>query len=378
MKSNIYIFLVGLLFSLNISAQENYSTMIMEEWANGTWKNSMKLTNTFDSNGNIIKESTESWDDLLKAWGNAMVTTHTLNSNSTINYSITQSWNNVAGAWEDMQKTIYTYDGSKKLLTQKVQMFFGTEWMDFGLTTNTYNGSNQLEKSVVQSLDFMTMGMVNSTQSVNTYNADGTENQSTAQKWNIAMSSWENTSRTTNAYTSGKKMSSMVIENYTGGVWVNSMKTSMTYNGDGSIKESLSQKWNVSSGTWVDSDKAVYSLYPDGSINQMLLTEWKADLSKWENQSRITYTYKTTSVSQLETSKIKVFPNPFSNSISIEYNSLNVSDIQLYNSNGQLVRTIGKGESLSTINLSALKNGVYILKVNTPESQKVVKLLKYR
>jgi hypothetical protein len=376
MKTIFYFVLISLCFSLNISAQEKYSTMIMEDWAGDNWVYTVKVTNTFDSNGTIIKENNEIWDNVAKAWKSASLTTHTLNSNSTINYSITETWNEVLGAWEEMQKMVYTYDASKKVLTMKMQMFFGADWMDLGLTTNVYNANGELITTINQNYDFMTMGMVNSSQTSHTYNPDGTETQSISQSWNALTGSWGNTSRTTNAYISGKKLSSMIMENFTDGVWVNFMKSSMTYNGDGSMKESLSQDWNSSSGIWVDEGKSMYTLYSDGSINQMLMTEWIADQSKWDNQSRITYTYKTTSINQLETDMVRVFPNPFTNSISIESSSTKVSSFQIYNTSGQLVRTIEKGEPLSSVNLSALKRGVYLLKVNTLESQKVIKLMK--
>jgi len=378
MKSILYIFLIDLCFSLNISAQEKYSTMIMEDWVGDKWVNTTKVTNTFDSNGNIIKESNEMWDNVAKVWDKLAVTSHTLNANSTINYSITETWNEDLGSWEQMQKMVYTYDASKKVLTMKMQMFFGVDWMDLGLTTNTYNANGQLTTVLDQNFDFMTMGMINSTQTSHTYNSDGTENQSISQSWNALTSSWENTMRTTNAYISGKKLSSLIIENFTGGIWVNFMKSLMTYNGDGSVKESLSQDWNSSSGTWVDEGKGTYTLYPDGSVNQMLMTEWKADQSKWENQSRITYTYRTTSINQQGTDFLRVFPNPFSNSISIESGAIKFSSFQIFNTSGQLVRTIEKGERLSSIDLSDLKRGVYLLKVNSPESQKVIKLLKHK
>ena len=352
--------------------------MTTEEWVDGNWNNSMKLTNTFDANGNIITESSESWDNVAKVWSNETKTTHTLNSNSTINYSMTQSWNPDQNMWEDMQKTVYTYDASKNVLTQKVQMFFGTDWMDFSLTTNTYNANNQMIKNLSQNYDFMAMQWQNFSQTNYTFNTDGTENQTTSQFWNSDPGLWENVLRLTNAYLSGKKISSMVIENYSDGSWVNFMKSAITYNADGTMKESMGQEWDVASGTWIDSGKEFYTIYPDGSVNQVLTTLWNASLSQWENDSRITYTYNSTFVHQTETDQLIVFPNPFADVISIEGNSLAEMNIQLYNANGQLIRIFDQSEQLAPVNLSGLKSGVYLLKVTSPESEKVIKLLKYK
>lgn len=377
MKSTLYICLFSICFSLNLPAQK-YASMIMEDWVNGNWVISMRLTNTFDSNGNVIAEAYDGWNDTTKVWEKNMLSTHTLNSNSTINYTLIQMWNKDENKWDDMQKMMYTYDGSKNTLTQKTQWYSGTDWMDYSMANFTYDASGHLVKNINQQLDFMTMMMKDSYQSTYSYNDDGTENQHLSQNWNSTIGIWENTTRSTNIYDS-KRISSILTEEFTTGAWVNSMKSIITYNENGSANESLTQEWNISTSSWVDTGKEFYSYYPDGTNYQMLMTEWKTDLNKWENQSRITYTNDASSFIKpgLEvTNQLRVFPNPFTDVLSIEYKSLGEFSIQLFNANGQLVRTIEKGESISEINLVSLKNGVYFLKVVSPESQKVVKILK--
>lgn len=379
MKPIIYIFLFCLCFSLHLSAQ-NYKSMVMEDWVNSNWAHATRTANTFDSNGNITMVTMDSLNYATSVWDKSMLTTNTLNPNSTINYSIIQSWNKVGNNWEDALKMIYTYDGSKNVLTQKMQMFFGADWMDFSMSTYSYS-NGFLSKNVEQQLNFMTNMMENSSQSNYSYNADGTENQNLSQNWNIMMGAWVNNMRTTNTYDASKRISSILTEDFTTGAWVNSTKSTMTYNPNGSISESLGQDWNVSTSSWVDNQKENYSYNADGSTNQILTTEWKSNLNKWDNQSRITYTYNSTSFSQLEladSGQLRVFPNPFTNIVTIDYKSLKAFSIQIYNSNGQLVKNIEKGEPLSIINLASLKNGIYLLKVVSPESQKVVKLLKYK
>lgn len=385
MKTKIYLLFLSLYLALNLAAQESpldgkYSTLVIEEWTNGKWINSTKMTNTFDSSGNKIKDENDSWNDTTKVWNGYMVNNHTLNANSTINFTISQMWNDVTKAWEDMQKTVYTYDANKNILTQKTQIFFGTDWMDYSAITNTYNGSGKLTQSVDQTFDFMTFQLVNSSQNIYSYNADGTQNQDITQNWNATTSTWENKARTTNTYNASKKITMMTDEIYSSGAWVNDSKTMLSYNNDGSMKEVLYQNWNASGGNWVDSDKEFYTTNPDGTISQVISTSWIPATSMWENQTRITFTYGLTSIGQqlAGAEQLKVFPNPFRDEITIDFNNSKEFSIQIYNSSGQLVKAIEKGLPFSSINLASLKNGVYMLKVTTPESQKVVKLLKYQ
>ena len=379
MKSIIYIFLFSICFSIQVTAQK-YTTMLAEEWTNSNWRGSMRSTNTFDSNGNVINEAIDSLNATTLLWEKSVLISHTLNSNSTVNFSITQSWNNIMGMWEDFQKMIYTYDGSMRVLTQKSQMDLGAGWMDFAMTTNTYNASGQLIKSVDQVMDLSSMQMKDASQTTYTYNADGTENQSVYQDWNSTLGAWKNSMRWTNTYNASKKLILVLTEDFTSDVWVNDMKSILSYNTNGLVNEALYQDWDATANAWIDTDKDIFTYNANGSINQQTTMEWKKDQSKWENQSRLTYTYPIATFVDPATAdldQLQIFPNPFSNVITIENTTLKELNLQIYNANGQLVKSIENEHSFSTINLASLNNGVYFLKVVTPETQKVLKLLKY-
>ena len=379
MKSIIYIFLFSIYFSIQVTAQK-YTTLLVETWANSNWKNSMRMINTFDSNGNLTKEVSDSWNLTSSVWENSLVTNHTLNSNSTVNFSITQSWDKDMGMWVNLYKMIYTYDASKNVLTQKTQMDMGAGWADFTMTTNTYNANGQLIKSLGQAMDLLTMQMKDANQTTYSYNADGTENQSVSQEWNSTSAAWKNSMRSTNTYNASKKLTLVLTEDFTADVWVNDTKSILSYNTNGLVSEALYQDWDATAAAWVDTDKDIFTYNANGSVNQMTVMEWKKDQSKWENQSRLTYTYPIATfvdpaIADLD--QLLVFPNPFNNVITIENTTLKEFNLQIYNANGQLVKSIENEHPFSTINLASLNKGVYFLKVVSPESQKVLKILKY-
>jgi hypothetical protein len=381
MKTKIYLILSGICFSLMLSAQsfQNYSTMIMSDWENGSWKNATKSSNTFDANGNITKTTFDDWNSGTSAWDNYSIVTHELNANATINNSITEAWNEETSKMEKATKEIFTYDDSKRILTNQMQMWMETDWMDFYLTTNTYNGSGQLLKTVVQMLDFFSMGMANSSQTTYTYNPDGTENQSIDQNWNSVSGQWENAGRYTSTYNNAKQVISGLSEEFTNGAWTNSYKTVISYNADGSVKESLYQNWNSSGNNWNDDEKDNYSYLDKDHISQILTTKWSTEQSQWVNVSKVEFSYSITSIIGNETEankKLVAYPNPFTDVISLKSIDLKESSLKLYNSHGQLLRTFNQGENLKNINLSYLKSGIYLMKVVSPESEQVIKLLK--
>lgn len=381
MKSKIYLILSCLCFSLMLSAQnyQNYTTMTMSDWENGSWKGATRVSNTFDSNGNIIKTTLDDWNASTNVWDNFSVVTHELNANSTINNSITQTWSDETNQLENASKEIYTYDDSKHILTNQMQMWLETEWMDFYLTTSTYNGSGQLLKTVIQMLDFFSMEMANSFQTTYTYNPDGTENQSIDQNWNPLSGEWENAGRYTSTYNNAKQVISGLSEEFTTGAWTNSYKSVISYNADGSVKESLNQNWNASGNNWIDEEKDTYSYLDKDHLNQILTTQWSAEQSLWVNLSKVEFTYSITSIIGNETAankKLVAYPNPFTDVISFNTSDLKESSLRLYNSHGQLLRTFNRDENLKNINLSYLKSGIYFMKVVSPESEQVIKLLK--
>jgi hypothetical protein len=290
---------------------------------------------------------------------------------------MTQIWDSDQNKWVDTQKTIFTYDESKRVLTESIQMWDGTKWMDMSVSTHTYNASGQPLTQMTQMPDFHTGDLRNFMKITYTYNPDGTENQNLIQVWGAHSGTWENSMRSTNTYNVAKKILLVLTEEYESDQWFNNMKSTMTYNADGSVKESLVQDWD--NGSWIDSWKELETYNANGSITEKLIMDWLVDQSKWENGSRWTYTYHSLTFIQSElagTDQVRVFPNPFTDAISIDCNTSKISGIQLFTDNGQLIWNFVNGEPLSKINLASLKNGIYFLNVVSPESQKVVKLLK--
>jgi hypothetical protein len=373
MKSKFYLILFGLSLSLNLASQ-NYTTMTMESWVSGNWKNNVRMTNTFDSKGNILTNATDTWNTTSSVWDKTALTTYTLNANSTVASTLTQMWN--VNKWDDSQSTFYTYDASgSNLLTIKTRIYFGTFWMDNSLTTNTYNGSNQRTQSTNQTLDMSAMQLKNSWQMTFTYNGDGTENQNLHKTWNAGTSAWDTDSRTTYTYNASKKVITMLSEDYKSGNWVNDTKSTTTYNADNTIKEVLSQAWDATGSAWKDDVKEIFT-YLNGKNTQILTQEWKGTV--WENVSRVTYTYPVTSILQREmpgNDYMIVYPNPSRGSVTIQGNSSDNSNVYIYNTEGQLVKTIMKGSVLSGINLNFLKNGIYLVKAGKPGSEQVTRFI---
>lgn len=376
MKTKLYLLTALIFLTLFVSAQK-YNYMIMEDWKDNAWTKASKTTNTYDSNGNLIKLTMEEWNTVTNLWNKYIIITYTLNSDATIKETLTQMWDKDANDWSNTSKAINTYDGSKKKLTETTQMWMGDSWLEYRKETNTYDTNGNLIKIIAQSLDFMTQQLKNSSQHTYTYNSDGTENQNVAQTWN-ALNQWENTSRMTNTYNASKQIITMLSERWLSGAWQNVSKITLTYNTNGLVKETLSESWQTDK--WVNSFNDISSYSPQGELEVDLSQGWNANLVQWENQMRTTYYYNTTGFQPVEFTGngSKVFPNPFEDQLTIECGSLNENDIQVFNSTGQLVKSLKSTSSVTRVNLGSLNKGVYIMKIKSLQNEQTIRLLKVK
>ncbi|MEY5041562.1 MAG: hypothetical protein RLZZ414_1110, partial [Bacteroidota bacterium] len=76
-----------------------------------------------------------------------------------------------------------------------------------------------------------------------------------------------------------------------------------------------------------------------------------------------------TTVNPVKNTSVKVYPNPATTSINIEFEDFNQLDnykVEFLNSVGQLIQTININNSLEVIDVSNLSKGIYFLQISNP------------
>ena len=102
----------------------------------------------------------------------------------------------------------------------------------------------------------------------------------------------------------------------------------------------------------------------------------------------MSYLFDTKCLNDIETplanDLLKIYPNPFSHSFSIELNltEAGITNIQLFDTKGQLVYekafdTFSNKQLLEINDLQALSDGVYFLYISTPDGISHQKLMKF-
>lgn len=374
MKTKFYLLTIFTLLTLVVSAQfPRFNTMLSEEWENNAWVSTMKSVNTYDANGNLTSTLHQQWDADAGEWVNAINILHTLNADGTVKETLSQVWEE--NAWQDLQKTAYTYSPTKKSLTETTQLNLEGIFIDWTKVTNTYNELDSLETQLTQVANLQTFQMTNSSLDTYTYNPDGTENQVVSQDWNLETSAWENASRYTNTYDDAKKIVSDLTETWVDNAWVNEFKSTYTYNGN-QVQESLDQEWETDK--WVDTGKHTYTYTAANQLQQIVSQQWDAGSSQWVNESRITFTYGSTGINPLADPSLVAFPNPFKDQITIQSAIMKDLDLEIVNSSGQVVKSLKTQGKAQKVDLGYLENGMYFIRLNSPEYNQSIKVLKVK
>ena len=89
------------------------------------------------------------------------------------------------------------------------------------------------------------------------------------------------------------------------------------------------------------------------------------------------YQESTASLIDHKTKTINVFPNPLKNKLTINLANIDgTSKAILYNIVGKKLHTFNQNSTLKTHDISFLKTGIYLLKLETKSNSKFFKLIK--
>ncbi len=383
MKTKFYLLLfIAVCFSVNMQAQlpSDFKTMLIEEWKNNSWRNDTRTTSDYDSNGNLIKQTTQFWDTLTNQWKDDAIFEYTNNADGTVREMTMKIWDDEENKMIVASKTVFTYTAAKKTATSTTQMDIGLGMMDFMKTTYNYNSGGQLEKEVTQSLNIMSMALENSQQILYEYNPDGTEYRTVDQNYDGTTLTWVNEGRNTHTYNSAKLVEKTLTEEFLAGVWANSSQTSFSYNTNATYKEIVEEVWESGSQKWVFDWKEIFS-YSDGKMHQVLEQEWNTSTIMWADAFRVTFGYLTTGMEdQIARSNgdLRVYPNPFNDRLEIDTPSAGVSVIEIFNPDGKLMFMGQRQGNKIRIETGSLKDGVYVLRLKTGDAIRTAKIIKQR
>jgi hypothetical protein len=196
---------------------------------------------------------------------------------------------------------------------------------------------------------------------------------------------------------SGSLAQQWIIETTGSYVKIKNRATGLYLDGNGSTtngasvlqkvaSDSYNQQWlQVARGSYVKFKNRATGLYIDGlglNTDPSLLGQWKASShfnQQWSITAQVSSNGRESS-SELNTEKIgiKIYPNPFTKNFTLEVpRSGGPLQITILDSTGKVVETVIDSGSSTKLSLgSALKPGLYLIRINSINGSQSLKVLK--
>ena len=277
---------------------------------------------------------------------------------------------------KNLREDIYLCDSSYSFYWDESTSSWGNNWK----STYTYDDNGNPTEILGHNWDEPTSSWVNEWKGTYTYDNIGNLTEELSQSWDGAISSWVNDSKYTFTYDSNGNRTKELWQYWDGAIssWVNDSKYTFTYDSNGNRAESLSQSWDGAISSWVNEWKGTYTYDSNGNRTERLGQDWDLATNTWVNVFYVLYYYsihQILEITDINISGISIYPNPVSQSITIENVNINAT-IRIYDMSGRLqISEIATTEK-QLVDLSKLGKGVYILSIHDDNRTVSLKFIK--
>ena len=155
---------------------------------------------------------------------------------------------------------------------------------------------------------------------------------------------------------SGQKPLTVLTETWTSPNWVNTTKTTNSYDGNTYLINSLNQNWDAGSVSWINFSQSVFTNNPDGTPSQTITQSWNGT---WNNLQRITSTYNGSGKPLITVIEINI-SGTWLNTL---------KQTNTYNGSGFLINSLSQSWNIISSSWQNSQQSNYTLNVNGTPSQ---------
>jgi hypothetical protein len=322
-----------------VTGEINFDENIFYEWDGLIYTPGTKDLRSYGENG-LVEEHIYQ-DYITGDWQNDDRDLFTYNDQDQLANRTRQTYN--GGAWEDEDRTVYTYDQGD-VISETRQNWTGSAWENDYRDIFTYNGSGYLASELSQSWNGSSWEDNN--RHVYTYDSNGNEIEDVYEYW--GGSSWILSSRIVMQYDADNWLTTETDQEWNGSDWVNDSRSLYTHE-SGAFYYSEIINQNYVSSSWENGNRTVISFTEFNRIESVIYSSWDGTI--WDVVDRADYFYEeyddgTIGVESIDDLSVSVFPNPAADYVTFKNdNKSEAMAVEIYNLNGQLVKTLkGTGE----------------------------------
>jgi len=353
MKIKYSIFLLILfLYNIGFSQKSDNLTdsIVYFQWNESTnsWENNWKENHNISEN-KILQSYGYEADSITFEWAKSWKYTYSYNSSNKINQWTSFDW--VNNYWVNYCKADYTYNSNSDLYEVMGYDYYAPTlaWVSSWKEQYTYDNNQNLGQCLISDWRYQTNTWRNSWKANYTYLTDNKKNEYIYYNWDTINNVWSQYQKGNYYYYAGTDIVELTVYEYLNNNWTISYREIYTENSKSNVTIKIGYKWDSETFSWINSWKYVYYWTETTSTN---------NISKSDN--------------------IEIYPNPCENFATLKFENIDnqVFDIELYNTNGQILYS---QKSVSTTNnyqldLTAFQSGVYVVifKNNTNQFSKTL------
>lgn len=391
------------------AVKQRLDVIVSEEWDNSTsqWKSGEKLEFFYDAIGNLTQlieyEIGTNSNKLFASYKTEMIYDARGNMTQEIEYYLNETSQLLVPEY----KSIATYD-DKGTNTQSAYYIWDdstNKWSIEYRAEYTYDAKGKLTRTVYSS----EFNVENKTEY--NYDANGNQTQITQYAWDNTLNKWtiQNVEKSKGFTFDANGRTIRIDEYHNLGTLENPnyeipWKYEYTYSANGDLSQELTTEWDNISNSWSPRSKSEYTYNTSVSFSELIAVpaswiweygdkinyfnhqltselyfRWDINTNKWNPEYRTQFNYSpinVTSVTQLNSELTKIYPNPFSESLSFSIpNSYSQITFELFDLLGRklLSKAISSNEK---VNMEGLKSGMYLYKLNVYGNMQSGKLVK--
>jgi len=373
---------------MNTYDNEGRQTESLQQYLNnGNWENSWRMVRTYDDQGNELVSLQQSWQYPNWVTTDGYKKSYTYDMNDNITEVLWQFWNTGITAWENYWRDFYTYDSNGYLIELIDQTWNGMSWISDDKVTYTNNAVGVIIEALIQDWDDISSIWVNESMIINIvwHNWTGDPDESdiesyTSLEWDSGI--WVNSMRTNITYDAyGGYIE--IEEEYINGNWENSYKESDLYDAHGNKYEYSEEYWI--NNNWMMQDGYKYLLTYSGiDLVERISQWWNYITEQYENQWKEEYsdfiTIEGIDENGILSASLILYPNPARGILNLEVKNMDKEDlsIEIVNLNGQVIfskQFNNTGQLVNKIDVSNYSKGIYFVKVQNAKEIKVGKII---
>ncbi len=298
----------------------------------------------YDEQNNLLQDLTQRF--VNEEWQDNSRVNYTFDKTNMLVQEEVQIWSPTSSSWSNLEKKEYSYNQDGEKYIDYNYSWSNNDGWEY-TTSSTYTYDDVEKTFIVTNQKFVDSisTWINTTKTSTTFNDDNNPVISVTEKWNEMNNWYRNSSKSEYIY---DESGFLIEDNYYTWLynWSNDTKNIYTNNIQGIHTEQLIQKYIDS--VWADSEKYIYGYDTENRIISQLLLKWSN--SRWDSTEKQTFYYgepNILGVIDLGNWILSLYnyPNPVVNNttISLELTHPSYIDLRLHNNSGIEIKTISKG-----------------------------------